>query len=273
LFSVGAAGTLPLFYQWYFNSNAMSSADNGTVTNVTLAIPNAQGSNAGFYFVVITNSFGAATSAVASLTLTNSDGTVFLPGNTNTGGTTISNSSPFMTQQPPASQSVGTNTTVSFVALADGAQPLFYQWRYNSNIIDSATNSTATNSTLTLTNVGPAGTNFVDVFVMNTFGAVTSTVAQLVVTNGSSGGPLPFPVLGSGKSLGEIYVGPVSVTGDGVVIGVRGVIGDRKIVLEYKDALSDAEWKPLTTNDSGALRLVDPAAPLDRSRYYRVRAE
>ena len=64
-FSVAASGTAPLGYQWLFNTNTLIS---GATTN-TLTITNAQLTNAGSYSVVITNSVGSVTSAVATLSL------------------------------------------------------------------------------------------------------------------------------------------------------------------------------------------------------------
>lgn len=63
-FSAVAQGTAPLNYEWFFQSNAIPSA----TTNV-LAITNAQPTNAGSYFLVVTNSTGSATSRVATLTV------------------------------------------------------------------------------------------------------------------------------------------------------------------------------------------------------------
>ncbi len=63
-FFVSAIGTAPLGYQWYFNSNLISSA---TATNY--AIASVQATNVGGYFVVVTNSVGATTSSVATLNL------------------------------------------------------------------------------------------------------------------------------------------------------------------------------------------------------------
>ena len=62
-FNVVATGTLPLRYQWYFNTNTLL-ADS---TNAPLTVANAQTNHAGAYFVIVTNSAGAATSAVATL--------------------------------------------------------------------------------------------------------------------------------------------------------------------------------------------------------------
>jgi hypothetical protein len=64
-FTVGASGNAPFSYQWQFNAtNALARA-----TNVSLTITNAQSTNAGNYSVVVTDSFGSVTSAVATLTV------------------------------------------------------------------------------------------------------------------------------------------------------------------------------------------------------------
>ena len=61
-FSVTAAGTAPLTYQWKFNATNLLFGTNATLvlTNVTMAQP-------GPYFVIVTNAAGAATSSIASL--------------------------------------------------------------------------------------------------------------------------------------------------------------------------------------------------------------
>lgn len=64
-FSVTASGYAPLRYQWYFNTNTPLANE----TNNTLTITAAQTNQAGSYSVVVTNSVGAATSAVAKLTV------------------------------------------------------------------------------------------------------------------------------------------------------------------------------------------------------------
>ena len=56
--SVSANGALPLSYQWYWqNHGAMAGA-----TNATLAWSSLAGSNAGAYYVVVSNAYGTATS-------------------------------------------------------------------------------------------------------------------------------------------------------------------------------------------------------------------
>ena len=63
-FAVTAAGTTPLSYQWQFAGTNIAGA-----TNSTLALSNIARSNAGPYQVIVTNSVGATTSAVATLTV------------------------------------------------------------------------------------------------------------------------------------------------------------------------------------------------------------
>ena len=64
-FIVVASGSAPLSYRWYFNTNSFFAG----ATNSTLTLANIQGTNAGTYWVVITNSAGAITSSVALLTV------------------------------------------------------------------------------------------------------------------------------------------------------------------------------------------------------------
>ena len=65
--SVTASGSTPLTYRWYFRGQLLAGA-----AGDTLNLPSAASSNAGPYQVVVSNPAGAATSAVATLT-------VFLP--------------------------------------------------------------------------------------------------------------------------------------------------------------------------------------------------
>jgi len=72
-FNVVASGTPPLRYQWYFNTNTLL-ADS---TNAPLTVANAQTNHTGAYFVVVTNSAGSVTSAVASLQVNPSSTNLF----------------------------------------------------------------------------------------------------------------------------------------------------------------------------------------------------
>jgi hypothetical protein len=63
-FTVTAVGSLPLAYQWRFNSAAIASA-----TNSTFGFASVQMTNGGNYTVVVSNTQGAVTSATATLTV------------------------------------------------------------------------------------------------------------------------------------------------------------------------------------------------------------
>jgi len=65
LFSVGVTGTAPFSYQWYFNTNTPIP----NATNQGHAISSVTSNDAGAYHVVVANSAGSATSAVATLTI------------------------------------------------------------------------------------------------------------------------------------------------------------------------------------------------------------
>jgi hypothetical protein len=68
LFSATVGGSAPLFYQWRFNNANIAGA-----TNSVLVRSNVQPGHDGNYVLVATNNAGAATSAVAVLTVTNPD--------------------------------------------------------------------------------------------------------------------------------------------------------------------------------------------------------
>jgi len=150
-FQVVAGGSGPLSYQWFFNqTSALAGA-----TNATLTMANVQPGSAGGYSVVVTNTAGAATSAVATLT-------VLLP--------------PSIVSEP-ANQTVIAGATASFQVAAGGSGPLSYQWFFN----QASALAGATNATLTMANVQPGTAGGYSVVVTNTAGTVTSAIALLTV--------------------------------------------------------------------------------------------
>src|SRR5205823_8750816 len=105
LFNVSANGTAPLGYQWQFNGASLAGANTPSLT-----ISNVQPvADEGSYTVVVTNSAGAITSAVATLT-------VLVP--------------PSITAQPQSRTNIS-GTTAVFNVSASGAGPLSYQWQLN----------------------------------------------------------------------------------------------------------------------------------------------
>ena len=151
-FTVLATGDGMLTYQWWFNStNLLPSATNATVT-----LTNVQGLHAGAYHVIVSNSGGAIPSQAATLT-------VLLPP-------TLS--------QPPTSRVAECSSTAVFTVVAEGTAPFFYQWFFGANIIAGANEST-----LTLTNAGPARAGSYSVVVTNSYGSVTSAPVTLTVVD------------------------------------------------------------------------------------------
>ncbi len=67
-FSVGAAGSAPLGYQWYKDGSKLQNVNEFSgVTTATLVVSNLSSADIGNYQVTVANAFGSATSMVASL--------------------------------------------------------------------------------------------------------------------------------------------------------------------------------------------------------------
>jgi acetyl esterase/lipase len=156
-FSVAALGSLPMSYQWYFNTNTPLSAG----TNAVLTLPSVTTNDAGAYHVVITNSYGTYTSAFASLLVNPPQ-------------------APLITQDPP-SQSVTEGSPVSFSVTATGSLPLAYQWyEVVGGVTSLLTGQTNANYSLGITTTNDNGEGFY-VVVANAFGLATSELATLQV--------------------------------------------------------------------------------------------
>ena len=85
--------------------------------------------------------------------------------------------SPQITQDI-SDQIAAQGATVNFTVAAQGAEPLFYQWYFNTtNLV-----SQGTDATLILTNVNATQEGGYQVVITNVFGSVTSSVANLRVT-------------------------------------------------------------------------------------------
>jgi hypothetical protein len=144
-----AAGITPLSYQWQNAQGVVVGA-----TNATFTIGNAQATNSGDYSVVVSNSFGSVTSAMASVTV------VFPPA----------------ISLQPTNQNVASGTSLTLTMLSSGTMPLYYQWQDSSGPIPSQTNSSLI--------LNPALTNFSDsysVIVSNPYGTATSQVARVLI--------------------------------------------------------------------------------------------
>ena len=157
-FSVLAGGTPPLSYQW--RKNGLILGDGGSVSGATAATLTLAGvlrSDAGNYWVVISNGPGSVTSVVATLTVAD----------------------PAITTQP-ASASRNPGESVTFSVVAIGTAPLSYQWWKEGAALAGATEPSLTLTKLPWSDAG----NYV-VVVANAYGAASSAVAVLTVNQTS----------------------------------------------------------------------------------------
>ena len=148
--------TYCLKYQWWFNeTNLVGFGTNlSTLTNISLAITNAQAANAGVYKVIATNGVGTVLTQAATLV-------IIRP--------------PQITQQP-ASQTAASGSPAAFTVTVDGSAPLSYRWQFNGADLPGATGPSLSFNEADPTNAGPYR-----VVVTNSEGSVTSDVANLTV--------------------------------------------------------------------------------------------
>ena len=152
-FSVAASGTAPFSYQWFKDDAPIAGATNGTLALASTAL-----TDAGSYRANVTNVFGTAPSASASLTVAPA-------------------TAPSIVTQP-ASLVVNEGGSAVFTVVAEGSAPLSYQWYFGVSPIAGANAAT-----LSLSNVQPsaAGTYFVK--VSNAADTVSSATASLTVNS------------------------------------------------------------------------------------------
>ncbi len=131
-FTIAANGTLPLAYQWYFNGTPLTNGGRiSGATSTNLTISSTQAGDMGPYLVAVTNNFGAATSAIATLS-------VLVAEN--------------ITVQP-ASEAVLLSSNATF-SVTDAGTFLNYQWYFNGTpLTDGGRISGATNAILTVNSV------------------------------------------------------------------------------------------------------------------------
>lgn len=115
IFSVGAAGTPPLSYQWSFNGTNLPGA-----TGASLALHDIQAGATGTYRVTVSNDYGGQSSTNFSLVVTSA--------------------APVLLTQPIAQQML-VGGAVLFSGTAQGTQPITYQWRRNGVDLPGATNT------------------------------------------------------------------------------------------------------------------------------------
>ncbi len=150
-FGAVAMGAPPLSFQWYGPAGLIGGA-----TASSLTLPDVQSSQAGSYYVVVTNNAGAVTSSVAILTVYRT---------------------PVITQQPALTNLfLFTGLGASFAVSGNGAVPVGYYWQFDGTNIPAANSASYTLSNARLTNSGAY-----TAVLSNSLGAVTSSVVSVTV--------------------------------------------------------------------------------------------
>jgi hypothetical protein len=150
VFTVGAIGTAPLSYQWFFNGLAINGA-----TAATYLIPVVATSHAGNYTVQVSNPIATTSSANATLTV---------------------QTLPSFTVQP-VGQTVPYGNAFTLSANVTGTAPFTYQWHKNGVAIAGANANTYTVASSTLSDTGTY-----TVVASNVCGSTTSGPATVTVT-------------------------------------------------------------------------------------------
>lgn len=150
-FSVAAVGTTPFTYQWLLFGTNFSGPNANPFT-----IADAQAANAGDYSVILNNTYGSATSSVATLTVTPT--------------------APVITQQP-LTQRIPAGENLILTVAAKGTEPLSYQWRFKGADLPGQTGTS-----LTLVNLQAEDAGDYVVVVSNSVNVTLSDTATLTVT-------------------------------------------------------------------------------------------
>jgi hypothetical protein len=159
--AVGASGTAPLRYFWSKGGAPLANGGNvsGANTN-TLTVGNVSASDGGNYSVIVSNSAGTVTSAVAVVT-------IILP--------------PTITSQPTG-QTNASGVNTQFAVSATGSAPLNYRWlKDGATIANGAKYSGVNSNVLTIASIAAADAGNYSVAVTNLAGSVTSSYAPLAV--------------------------------------------------------------------------------------------
>lgn len=146
--AVSATGATPLSFAWQFNGTNIPGA-----TNAILTLNNVDTSLAGPYTIVVSNQISVAT-AQAMLSVVE----------------------PPSILNEPSNQTCCVGSIAAFNCVVGGDDPLTYQWQYaGTNLVS------ATNSSLTLSNVQMSDSGAYSCLVSNLTGVATTSAATLTV--------------------------------------------------------------------------------------------
>src|SRR5208282_4395722 len=161
-FSVATFGSLPVSYQWRKDgTNLVDGANLAGANARVLTLTNVDVPDAANYSVVVSNTYGSLTSAVARLEV------VLSP--------------PYIVSGPE-DQTALVGSTVTLSVEAGGDAELAFQWQENgTNLVDGGNISGSATATLTLAAVTAADARTYSVIVSNAIGSVSSARAALTV--------------------------------------------------------------------------------------------
>jgi hypothetical protein len=233
-FSVSASSAQTVGYQWWYNDAALDAA-----TNSSLAISGVQASNFGSYSVVLTNVFGATTSAVAVLALA-------LPPQANPvtvlrfpqGGVRV-NVSALTSNDTVAMYDSLTVIEVSTNSAEGGSVSLSGSWIYYTPPANGAASDTFT-------------------YTVSDGHCGTSMATVTVLPGASNPQPLNFAIANTGD-------GSVQLSFDGMPGGAYQI--------QCTASLSPASWQTLTNapaNSLGVFQISDSSAANLPMRFYRA---
>jgi hypothetical protein len=161
VFSVSAFSPYPMAFQWLrYGTNLMDGGRFSGSTNASLSVSDVRLADQGPYQVIITNSYGAVTSAIAWLTVL---------------------ADPVLLAQPSDSVLM-VFSTANFSVIATGAPPFSYQWQKDGiSLSDDGRITGVVSASLTIANLQTTDSGQYSVIVSNAFGTAQSTNASLTV--------------------------------------------------------------------------------------------
>jgi hypothetical protein len=160
--AVGVTGSDPLVYFWYKVTSGVTNPVTVDGTHILstanlLVISNTVAADNGNYFVVVTNTYGTATSALSGLNVVQTP--------------------VILAQSPAVNFTLSTLQTLSASVTAMGYVPLTYVWLTNGVVAQSGTNSSYALGAVT---TDMDGRTF-QCIVSNAYGAATNTAVSLTV--------------------------------------------------------------------------------------------
>lgn len=213
-FLVGAAGAPPLRYHWFFNFTNLVAVE----FLPSLQLPNVLPVQAGAYTVVITNQYGAVTSAPAILRVA---------------------TSPIIVADP-TNLTVAIDDPANFYVSAVGTS-LSYQWLFRG----TGAIPGATSSVLHFDHAQSAQAGEYSVVVTNGFGGVTSAPAMLNVV----------PRAGVVNNATEAALRAAMVFGGNVTFACDGTITLASTITNQLDLTLDGAGHDVTISGANAVRL------------------